>query len=454
MHADPHSSVQPMGFLLLVRSAQDHVRLRVADLDMAESTQGGQLLHRVHSLQLHLVLQANQASLHVLPPGHLSVELPRDGPESFLRSLHPAEVVTVLELDVSIHRRHFQGAIVALLELVRLLVIADLRPCPKVGQAACAAQVQALLLQVLHILFELRNTGFGLVAHGHGAGSSTRLPCSALAGGDTLPLGHLLLVECRAAVAFVLQGVQLLKGRLHNIAELCGGRHRDLLGILDFLGSLTRLLLVILLLGIDGRDALGDRIQRRLALLHHARLRLLHQAPLLGQLLVKLGILLIRAGVCGPGCWRRRTGGGDPDLILLVLLAALSALRLLLRRFPKLPRHLLRSVVIRLELGLHLKRLLLAHLSQDCESLLRVGLVDHAHGAAHNEAGRACLELVVLLEDLLPVFGRIVVDLALQCRIVLRLLEVTHPHVGELILSAVEVPVLIEERLVAECHGH
>mmetsp|Transcript_23136 Transcript_23136/g.72782 ORF Transcript_23136/g.72782 Transcript_23136/m.72782 type:complete len:305 (-) Transcript_23136:994-1908(-) len=279
---------------LLVGAAQDHVGLGIRVLHVPQGSQRGQGLDRVHGLELHLVLQAQEAPLHVLPAGHLTVELPRDRAEGLLGRLHSAEIVTVLQLDVSVDGGHLQGPVVALPVLVGVLIAADLRACPEVGQAAGAAEVEGLLHEGLRLLLRLLGGRLLLQVMAHAA-------LLRLARGDALPLGDLLLVQRRSAEALVLHGLQLLERRLHDVAELRGGRHGDGIDLLAGLQAQESLLLLLLLLRVaQALDALGDGRQRGLALLHRTSVGPADQSPLLGELLVELGVLFVGAGILGP----------------------------------------------------------------------------------------------------------------------------------------------------------
>mmetsp|Transcript_118295 Transcript_118295/g.314800 ORF Transcript_118295/g.314800 Transcript_118295/m.314800 type:complete len:489 (-) Transcript_118295:580-2046(-) len=431
---------------LLVGAAENHVRLGVRVLDVPQGSQRGQGLDGVHGLELHLVLQAQEAPLHVLPARHLAVELPRDRPERLLGRLHAAEVVSVLELDISVHCGHFQRPVVGLPELVRVLIVADLRARPQVREAAGAGQVQAVLIERRHFLLGLRDVWhvLDLVASGSGA------PLLGLAGGDALALRDLLLVQGRSAEALVLHRLQLLQWRLHDVAELRRRGHRDRLGVLA-LEAEDLLFLLFFLLGVSqALDALRDSRQCSLALLHGAGVGTPDQAPLLRELLVKLGILLVGASVLGPrGCGGE---GGVADLVLLVLgVGGLAPLRLLFGGLPELRRHLVGGIVVRLHFHFHFQGLLLAQCRQDRELLLGVRLVEDAHrGARDHEARGPRLQLVVLREDVLALLCGVVVHLLLQLLVVLRALCVGHAHVGELIgRLVVDLALLVEDRLVA-----
>mmetsp|Transcript_902 Transcript_902/g.3153 ORF Transcript_902/g.3153 Transcript_902/m.3153 type:complete len:535 (+) Transcript_902:363-1967(+) len=414
-------------------------------LHVPQRAERGQRFHRVHGLQLHLVFQAQKAALHVLPARHLAVELPRDRPEGLLGRLHTAKVVTVFQLDVSVHRGHLQGPVVCLTKLVGVLVVANLRARPEVRQATGATQVEGLLCKRLLVLRLRRGLRLDVVA-GHTA-------LLGLTRSDTLPLRDLLLVQGRSPEALVLHGVQLLERRLHDVAELRRCGHRDV-GRLAGLETQSGPVLLILLLGVaQALDALGDGRQRSLALLHGAGVGPADQAPLLGQLLVELRILLIGAGILRPASGGGRVGVAD--LVLFVLgVRGLAALRLLLGRLPELQCHLLGCVIVRLELGLCLERVLLAQGREDGELLLGVRLVHNTHRRTRDhESRRPRLELIVLGEDVLALLGRIIVNLLLLLLVVLCPLGVCHADVGELVgRLVVNVALLVQDGPVAERH--
>mmetsp|Transcript_62330 Transcript_62330/g.140454 ORF Transcript_62330/g.140454 Transcript_62330/m.140454 type:complete len:298 (-) Transcript_62330:692-1585(-) len=295
-----------------------------------------------------------------------------------------------------------------------VLIAADLRSGPKVRQAAGAGEVETLLGQGLGLLLERRCVPGRLIV------VAPDPPLLALARSDALALRDLLLVERRAAEALVLQGVHLLQRRLHDVAELRGRGHGNVLALLASLCEDRRLLplLLLLLLGVtEALDALRDRREGGLALLRRPRVGPPHQASLLGELLVKLRVLLVRARIHRPARWH---GARVAYLVVPVLaLRGLAPLRLLLGWLPELG-HLLRCVVVGLHLELCLEGVLLAECSQDGQPLLRVPLLDGTEGTAADEEARwSGLELVVLLENVLPILAGVILHLLLERIVVL-----------------------------------
>mmetsp|Transcript_41284 Transcript_41284/g.62386 ORF Transcript_41284/g.62386 Transcript_41284/m.62386 type:complete len:226 (-) Transcript_41284:470-1147(-) len=223
------------------------------------------------------------------------MKLPGDRSESFLGGLHSAEVITILELDVSIGGRHLQGPVVTLLVLVGFLIVSDLRPSPQISKTTCCRHIEFVLLQVFDILLPS-------VSHRQllRRGCHSSFSGSPLASSNTLALCNLLLVEGGSTETFVLECVNLLYGRLHDVAKL-GGRCQSDFRIV-FLGiSLNgRLLLLILFhvfLVVQHCDLLCHGGQGCFALLGPSVRGLLHQSSLLRKLFIELRVFFVGAVV-------------------------------------------------------------------------------------------------------------------------------------------------------------
>mmetsp|Transcript_51691 Transcript_51691/g.131292 ORF Transcript_51691/g.131292 Transcript_51691/m.131292 type:complete len:432 (-) Transcript_51691:18-1313(-) len=254
----------------------------------------------------------------------------------------------------------------------------------------------------------------------------------------------------------MLDRVQLLDGRLHDVAELRGGGHGDVRAILAprAQNDLVLLILLLVILVVQLCNLLCDRNKRGLALARGAVRGLLNQPPLLRELLVELGVLFVGAAVLRSAAHADCRGVADG--VVLVHLLGLASLRLPLGRLAELGLHLIGGVVVGLQLQLGFEGVLLAQRRQNGQLLLRVRLIDGAADGptADDEACRCGVELVVLVQDVLVLLSRVIVDLLAQRLVVLGPLGIGHAHVGELVRLVYEVAILVEQPLVTQRHDH